>query len=78
MNVGGYKTRKNDNMSKSETDATKVGEEEHLEVYGGLGEEIGIKTCPHDPMDYSESFVGGTWTRQREERGIPVVRWRRG
>ena len=29
----------------------KVGEEEHLDIYGGLREDIGIKTYLHRPMD---------------------------
>ena len=29
---------------------TKVNEDEHLEIYGGLKGEIGMKTCMHGPM----------------------------
>ena len=29
-------------------------EEEHLEIYGGLGEDIGMKTYLHGPMDYTK------------------------
>ena len=32
----------------------KVKEEEHLEIYGGLREEIGMKTSLHGPMDYAK------------------------
>ena len=34
----------------------KVKEEEHLEIYGGLREEIGIKTYLHGPMDYAKTL----------------------
>ena len=30
----------------------KVNEENHLKIYGGLREDIGIKTYLHGPMDY--------------------------
>ena len=30
----------------------KVKEEEHVEIYGGLREEIGIETHLHGPMGY--------------------------
>ena len=31
-------------------------EEEHLELYGGLGEEIGTKLYRHGPMDYAKTL----------------------
>ena len=34
----------------------KVKEEEHLEIYGGLREEIGMKTYLHGPMDYAKTL----------------------
>ena len=33
----------------------KVEEEEHLEIDGGLREEIGMKTYLHGPMDYAKT-----------------------
>ena len=30
--------------------------EEHLEIYGGLREEIGMKTYLHGPMDYAKTL----------------------
>ena len=32
----------------------KVKEEKHLEIYGGLREDIRMKTYLHGPMDYSK------------------------
>ena len=54
-------------------------EEEHLELYGGLGEEIGTKLYRHGPMDYAKTLklrfrVGDLGL---PERGIPVVERRR-
>ena len=34
----------------------KVKEEKHLEIYGGLMEDIGIKTFLHGPMDYANKL----------------------
>ena len=34
----------------------KVKEEEHLEMYGGLREEIGMRTYSHGPMDYTKTL----------------------
>ena len=31
----------------------KVKEEKHLEIYGGLREDIGMKTYLHGPMNYA-------------------------
>ena len=55
-------------------------EEEHLEIYGGLGEDIGMKTYLHGPMDYTKMLklrlrVGDLDLPER--RGIPVVERRR-
>ena len=35
---------------------TKVEEEKHLEIYRGLREDIGMKTCLHGPMDYAKKL----------------------
>ena len=34
----------------------KVKEKQHLEIYGGLREEIGMKTYLHGPMDYAKTL----------------------
>ena len=34
----------------------KVKEAEHLEIYWGLREEIGMKTYLHGPMDYAKTL----------------------
>ena len=34
----------------------KVKEEEHLEIYGELREEIGMKTYLHGPMDFAKTL----------------------
>ena len=74
----GYKTAVKE---KIETKAritlrNKVKEEEHLEMYGGLREEIGMKTYLHDPMDYSKTlklrFRAGDLDLP-ERRATPVV-----
>ena len=31
-------------------------EDKHLEIYGGLREDIGMKTYPHGPMDYAKKL----------------------
>ena len=31
-------------------------EDKHLEIYGGLREDIGMKTCLHGPMDYAKKL----------------------
>ena len=52
---------------------SKVKEEEDLEVYGGLREEIGMKTYLHGPMDYAKTpklrfRVGGLDLPERRKR----------
>ena len=54
--------------------------EEHLEIYGGLREKVGMKTYLHCPMDYAKTLklrfrVGDLDLPER--RGIPVVNRRR-
>ena len=34
----------------------KVKEEKRLDIYGGLREDIGMKTYLHDPMDYAKKM----------------------
>ena len=58
----------------------KVKEKQHLEIYGGLREEIGMKTYLHGPMDYAKTLklrfrVGDLDLPER--RGMPVVGRRR-
>ena len=55
---GGYKTEVKEEIEMRERLSlrTKVKEEEHLEIYGGLREEIGIKTYLHGPMDYAKTL----------------------
>ena len=31
-------------------------EEQHLEIYGGLREDIAMKNCLHGPMDYAKKL----------------------
>ena len=44
-------------METRETPAlrNKVKEDEHLDIYGGLREEIGMKTYLHGPVDYAKT-----------------------
>ena len=55
-------------------------EEDHVEIYGELREELGLKTYLHDPMDYAKTlelrFRAGD-PDLPERRGIPVVEGRR-
>ena len=53
-----------------------MDEEEHLEIHGGLREEIGRKKYMHGSMDYAKTLklpfrVGDLDLPER--RGIPVV-----
>ena len=54
--------------------------EEHLEIYGGLREEVGMKMYLHGPLDYAKSLkvrfrVGDLDLPERG--GKPVVERRR-
>ena len=68
----GYKTEVKERIEIRERLAlrNKVKEEEHLKVYGGLREEIGMKTCLHGPMDYAKTlklrFRAGDLDLQKE------------
>ena len=48
-----YKTKVGDMIELKERKALrqKVDEEEHLKIYGGLKEGIGMKTYLHGPID---------------------------
>ena len=52
---GGYKTEVKERIEERERLAlrNKVNEEKHLEIHGGLREDIGMKTYLHGPMDYA-------------------------
>ena len=45
-------------------------EEEHLEIYGGLREETGMKTYLHGPMDYAKTpkLRFSVWDLDLQER----------
>ena len=80
--VCGYKTEVKENIEIRERLAlrSRVKEEEHLEIYGGLREEMGMKTYLHGPMDYAKTLklrfrVGDLDLPER--RGMPVVGKRR-
>ena len=54
----GYKTEVTENIEIRARLAlrNKVKEEEHLEIYGGLREDIEMKTYLHGPMDYAKTL----------------------
>ena len=79
---GGYKTEVEERIETRERLALghKVKEEEHLEIYGGLREDIGVKTYLHGPMDYAKTLklrfrVRGLPGRTKTSK--PVVERRR-
>ena len=58
-------------------------EEKHLEIYGGLREDVGIKSCLHGPMDYAKKLrlrfrvgdldlpeIRKRYTSSREEKDV--------
>ena len=55
---GGYKTEVKYIIEERERLALrrKVKEEQHLEIYGGLREDIGMKTYLHGAMDYAKNL----------------------
>ena len=55
---GGYKTGVKERIEERLILArrNKVKEEEHLEIYGGLREDIGMKTYLHGPTDYAKEL----------------------
>ena len=53
---GGYKSKILEERERLEL-RNKVEEEKHLEIYGGLREDIGMKTYPHGPMDYAKKLL---------------------
>ena len=55
---GGYKTEVKARTEERGRLALRnqVKEEKHLEVFGGLREDVGMKTCLHGPMDYAKKL----------------------
>ena len=55
---GEYKTKVSDVIELREKKALrqKVDKEEHLKIYGGLRERIGMKTYLHGPIDYAKNL----------------------
>ena len=52
----------------------KVKEEEHLELYGGFSEEIGMKTYLHGPMDtMSKRFLCNMQKERNEHPNVGGV-----
>ena len=54
----GYKTEVKEILEERERLAlrNKMKEEKHLEIYGGLREDIGMKAYLHGPMDYAKKL----------------------
>ena len=80
--AAGFKTKVRDTIEKREKEMLRRKvDEEHLRIYGGLREEIEMKTYLHGPMDAAKiwncDFGWGTWTCQKEEKDTPVVERRR-
>ena len=55
---GGYKTEVKQRIEERERLALRnnVKGEKHLEIYGGLREDIGMKTYLHGPIDYAKKL----------------------
>ena len=81
--VGEYKTKVDDmiELREMKSPRQKVEEEEHLKIYGGLREGIGMKTYLHGPLDYAKNlkllFRIGDLDLPERIRGIPVVERRK-
>ena len=80
---GGYNTEINERTEERERLAlrNKVKGEKHLEIHGGLREDIGMKTYLHDPMDYAKKLklrfrVAGLDLPERRKRYTVVGRRR--
>ena len=83
----GYKAEVKEKIEERERQAlrSKVNEGKHLDIYGGLREDIEMKTHLHGPMDYARKLelryrVGGLdlperrnrCTIDREEGGVAI------
>ena len=82
-NFGGYKIEVKERLKERERQAlrNKAKEEKRLEIYGGLREDIGIKTYLHSLMDSAKKLklrfrVGDLDLPERRKR-LPVVGRRR-
>ena len=81
--AAGYKTKVRDVIEKrgKEMLRCEVDEEEHLRIYGGVREEIGMKTYLHGPMDAAKNlklrFRVGDLDLPERRKDIPVVERRR-
>ena len=71
---GGHKTAVEERIEERKRLAlrNKVKEEKHLEIYGGLKGDIGMKACLHGPKDYAKKLklrfhVGDLDLYQKEE-----------
>ena len=79
----GYKTEVKEKIEIREWLALrkKVKGKEHLKIYGGLREEIGVKTYFHGPIDHTKTlklrFRVGDLDLPEKERGMSVVGRRR-
>ena len=80
----GYKTEVKQIMEERERQAlrNKVKEIKHVEIYGGLREDIGMKTYLHGPMNYAKNLklrcrVGDLDLPERIKIYIPAVGRRR-
>ena len=74
------RSKRKDRKPRERLALGKVKEEDHLEIYGRLREEIGLKTYLHGPMDYAKTLklrfrVGDLDLPERRKRYIsmPVV-----
>ena len=56
---GGYTTEVKERVEERErlVVRNKAKKEKHLEIYGGLREDIGMKTHLHGPMDYAKRLA---------------------
>ena len=54
----GYKTEVKEIIEERERPVlrSKVKEQKHLDIYGGLREDVGMKTYLHGPMDYAKKM----------------------
>ena len=87
-NFGGYKTEVKEIAEERGRLVlrNKAKEEKHLKIYGGLREDLEIKTYLHGPMDYAKRlklrFRGGDldlperrkrYTSSREEQEVATI-----
>ena len=73
MQDSGYPPKERIKTRERLAPRNKVKEEGHLKVYGGLREDIGMKTYLHGPMDYVKTLklrfrVGGLDLSERRNK----------